>query len=665
MRFVGQLAGVQSEAPVRVTQARITRQSEIDWRTHIDGMRALSVISVLLYHVDLPYFSGGFVGVDVFFVISGFLISKIIFHDIFVYGRFRIARFYEHRIRRILPVFVVVTAIVLSAGYFFLLPDDFARVGESAVYASGFAANIFFYLGSDYFGPAAGTQPLLHYWSLGVEEQFYIAFPIFALVCFRTSPRLLLPGILAIAIGSFGLSVFSVRTEPAAAFYLAPQRAWELMAGSILALPRFPFPKWRALREPMAATGVGLILFAVFMYDSKTPFPGIAATVPVTGAVLILVGCERGGTVIATLLSLKPLRLVGLWSYSIYMFHWPLIVFTHLIWANVSLTLNIIVVALSVALGALSYLVVETPFRKPREFFCCGRSLSLAALILLATLSSAGLSAYESQGFASRLPSKVRDILAYKDYKDVATPLWRWGECFLGDTLTFESLDKNVCLHPKHPSALLWGDSHAADLYDPLSKAFEKHGIELSQANSTGCAPILEDNIPSHPNCQAFNEGVFEWIITKRPDEIVLSALWPLDQDDIEKLYKTVDDLTSLQIFVIVVGETPFYIQQVPDILARRLLRWDMNKFDDGKDNGRDQTSDYLLQKHYAESRNVIYISPKQIFCKNSACPLAGDDGLPLQFDSDHFTKQGAELAVHLMFGTPSIEHRIFASTAR
>jgi peptidoglycan/LPS O-acetylase OafA/YrhL len=183
--------GISRQPPAAAADMRppLIDASPIKWRSHIDGMRAIAVLAVLLFHADIPRVSGGFVGVDVFFVISGFLISKIIYDDIAEHGHLRLAAFYERRARRILPVFGVVTIAVLVAGSFLYLPAAFSQLGESALYGSGFAANIFFYLKANYFGPDAQAQPLLHYWSLGVEEQFYITFPVLAFVCARYTPR--------------------------------------------------------------------------------------------------------------------------------------------------------------------------------------------------------------------------------------------------------------------------------------------------------------------------------------------------------------------------------------------------------------------------------------------------------------------------------------------
>jgi peptidoglycan/LPS O-acetylase OafA/YrhL len=628
---------------------------EINWRTHIDGMRAISVLAVLLYHVGFKKVGGGFVGVDVFFVISGFLISKVIYDDIASNGHFSVLQFYQRRICRIIPAFVVVTVATLVAGWFLFSFFVFAQLGNSVIYSSVFAANIFFYLSSNYFGLTSNTQPLLHYWSLGVEEQFYIVFPLIVLAVQRIAPRSLGGIILAFAVASLGLAEYYVRTEPTAAFYLAPQRAWELMAGSILALPAFPYPTNRILREVMAALGVGLILFAVRAYSTKTHFPGFAALVPVMGASLILWGCDRGRTVTGALLSIKPLRLVGLWSYSIYMIHWPLIVYARQLSPTGGMAQSWLIMAAAIVLGFISYRFVETPFRKTRWVYARTQTFS-TALACLVVLVGAGACVYESGGFAARWQKSVNEMLAYRSYDIMA--LYRQGTCFIGNQ-PWSGDSTSTCLHPSHPSVLLWGDSHSAALYKALDDLFRPHGISLSQASASSCSPVLGSTNPNNPYCPAFVDTILDWISRTRPDVVILAALWSVDDDVVKKLDATVDRLTQAGSLVILVGNTPFYQEAVPEILAKRLLLGDPNTLDENGDMGSDLRMDYYLGKRYAANDNVIYISSKQTLCMNTKCPLTAGLGIPIDWDGDHFTREGAELAVQRMF-TAEIRKAIF-----
>ncbi len=285
-----------------------TASSLSKWRNHIDGLRAVAVLTVLLYHLDPNFLPGGFIGVDVFFVISGFLISKIIYNDISRQGTFSFTNFYIRRARRILPVFAVVTIAVLIAGYFAYFPDKYVQIADATLYAVAFAANIFFYLSSGYFGPGAETQPFLHYWSLGVEEQFYIFFPIIVLIVWKTVPRMLGPAIILIAMISLVAAEWTVRDNPNAAFYFSHLRAWELLAGSILALPSFPFVNKRLWSEALSILGLLMIAGAAVLFDKQTRFPGASAILPVFGSVLILWSCEKQPSLVGDFLGLPLLR---------------------------------------------------------------------------------------------------------------------------------------------------------------------------------------------------------------------------------------------------------------------------------------------------------------------------------------------------------------------
>jgi peptidoglycan/LPS O-acetylase OafA/YrhL len=618
------------------------------WRQYIDGLRAISVLSVVFYHSGLITVSGGFIGVDVFFVISGFLISRVIYDDIASHGKFRIVSFYERRARRILPVFSVVTAAAVIAGYFLFLPDEFAALGRSAVYACGFAGNIFFYLTSGYFGPQAITQPLLHYWSLGVEEQFYIVFPLVVLAILKIAPRLLGAAIISIGVASFALAEFYVRTEPSAAFYLAPQRAWELLAGSMLALPGFPYLKQRFLREIVAAIGLALILVAAFTYSVATPFPGLTAVAPVAGAASILWACEASPTIVGALLSIRPLRHIGLWSYSIYMVHWPIIVFASVIRPHGATGRDSAIVVASFALGCLSYFVVETPFRKPRQILS-RRGLFEASFASLIVLAGSGIVIASTQGFPQRLPQPVRQILAYTQstQSDIFKSQSRQSTCFLSGSQPWQDL-KPECLPTGRPSALLWGDSTAAHYYAALKDRFPD--VVILQANMSSCSPIIGLEPAIVPQCKNFNDMVLHWALANRPDTIILSGFWPTDAESLSKLDATVKALRSADLPVIIVGQTPAYIDWVPYILARRLLRGDHDTRAEDDGTGAPFWGDYYMKSRYNGLDGVRYISFRDTFCEERECPLVTESGVPLWTDRFHLTREGAAVVLKHMF---------------
>jgi peptidoglycan/LPS O-acetylase OafA/YrhL len=614
------------------------------WQEHIDGLRAVAVLAVLFHHLDIHPFSGGFVGVDVFFVISGYLISRMIYDEIGRTGRFDILGFYERRARRILPAFAVVTVAVLITGYFLLLPDALARLGRSALYACLFGANMIFYQTTNYFAPAADTQPLLHTWSLGVEEQFYIVFPLVVAVIWRGGKRLLIAVLLASFIASFALAHHAVGSEPMAAFYLSPQRAWELLAGSLLALPGLP-AAGRKVGETAALMGLALILFAIFRYGPLTPFPGASALVPVAGTALILWANDGRVTVTGRALSLPPFRAIGLWSYSIYMIHWPLIVFTkELFEPGDEVTRDASIIATSIGLGYLSYRFVEAPFRSGRLTWARPAVFGSAAAALI-TLGVAGNQIYNAKGYANLLPPDVRRVLAYNDYD--FSPLYRLGVCFLRREQGWPDLDVETCLGSKAKTVLLWGDSHAAHYFAALRPLVERNGYTLSQATASLCAPLEGFSIARRPNCAGFNAGVFGWIARARPEIVILSAVWPTDPAGLAFLDATIDRLKSGGARVVIIGPGLRYDDPVPTMLAKRLMRGDANSRHPRP--VRVEIADKIIRNH-VRGKGVLYLSPLESLCAAADCPLADEAGTPLQWDKSHFTIAGAALATARMF---------------
>ncbi len=289
---------------------------------------------------------------DVFFVISGFLITSLIIGDL-EQRRFSLLGFWERRARRILPALITVAGFTLVVGWFLLLPSDFARLGQSLLAQSVFGSNVFFWRQSGYFGPLADELPLLHTWSLAVEEQFYLLFPLSMVVISRFAFRFRSQLVLALGVASLAISIWAVQQTPGAAFYLLPSRAWELAVGAWLALQKDNLRASDTIRQVVSFLGVGLIAFSVVAFDPATPFPGIAAIWPVlgTGAVIWANGTKL--TFVGRLLATRPLVFVGLISYSLYLWHWPLFVFARYVNSTAFLSFgwNLGVVSLSFTLA--------------------------------------------------------------------------------------------------------------------------------------------------------------------------------------------------------------------------------------------------------------------------------------------------------------------------
>ena len=298
------------------------------YRADIDGLRAIAVLPVVLFHFGFSTFAGGFVGVDVFFVISGFLITSLIVVEIDE-SRFSIVRFYERRIRRIFPALFLVIIVTSIASAIILLPNDLKRYAKSVVAADWFFSNFEFWREAGYFDVDAHQKPLLHTWSLAVEEQFYLIFPPFLLLAARYLRRRYLLIIMPIFVLSLTFSIWAVYAKPSLAFYLTPSRMWEIMLGAWLAL--IPWEAGKRFIPPsgyglLTLLGIGMIAYGVFTFSANTPFPGAMALLPCGGAALVIFGGQNHPSMVSRLLATGPLVFVGKISYSLYLWHWPLIV---------------------------------------------------------------------------------------------------------------------------------------------------------------------------------------------------------------------------------------------------------------------------------------------------------------------------------------------------
>ncbi len=483
----------------------------------MDGLRAVAVLPVVLFHAGLDTVSGGFAGVDVFFVISGFLITRLL-RDEMAAGRLSLLRFYERRARRLLPALLPVLAFALAGAAWLYLPTDFRPVPRSAAAALGFSANILFWWEAGYFDAPSQVKPLLNLWSLAVEEQFYLLFPPLLVLLQRNAPRGTAPALAVGALLSFLGGAVWTGQDPSAAFFLVPARAWELLAGALLALaaPRLaPGPA----REAAAAGGLMLIGATFLLATERTPWPGVAALGPVLGAVLVIGAGE--GTRTGRLLSLPPALLVGRLSYSLYLWHWPLLVFARY-WKTGPLSFGetAAVLFLSVLLAFLSWRFVERPFRYPP-----GHPRHVARRPLLSAAAGAGgmLLAvagllWTSNGWPSRFPAEVVRLDGYAGSFDR-----RARAC--GGTL-------GRCVYgaPAPPSFAVWSDSQGQQLLPVLGEWGRGRGTAVLQLTFPGCAPALGAFSGERPGCGRFNARALERLAADPKIRAVLLAA-NLDND--------------------------------------------------------------------------------------------------------------------------------------
>lgn len=489
------------------------------YRRDIDGLRAIAVIAVVLFHFGVPGFTGGFVGVDVFFVISGYLITSIIWRERQA-GGFSFVDFWARRARRILPALFVMILVTLAVGWFLLAPKDYEELGRSVRYQVLFISNLLFMRQDGYFDVASDLKPLLHTWSLAVEEQFYILFPLL-LTLLSSHLKHWRAALFAILLVSFGLSVWAVAQHPEKAFFLLPMRAWELLAGAMLAV--MPKRDWRAspaLAQGVSLASMALIGVAVFCFDPRTPFPGIAALLPVLGVVGLIWANGHQQTWMGRLLGSRVLVGLGLISYSWYLWHWPVFVFAN--YASVD-GLNPFELAglilLTLVLGYLSWRFVESPFREKR--LLAGRKAILAAAgIGILCIGLAGQALRWTDGLPWRLSEQA---LRYAEARE-------WSPELMACLAEKDTPDDRLMCHfgPKSRtvSALVWGDSHATALIPALEEGAKKHDISLIQASFAGCIPV--DGLENIPRCAHFNHRVEKALAEQSFSDVVLVARWSL-----------------------------------------------------------------------------------------------------------------------------------------
>lgn len=499
------------------------------YRPDIDGLRAVAVLAVVVYHAFPELLPGGFVGVDVFFVISGFLISSIIFRGLSL-GTFSFTEFYAHRVKRIFPALSVVLIAVLVFGYGSLLAEEMDLLGRHVTYSGLFAENFRLYGEAGYFDVAGQRKPLLHLWSLGVEEQFYIVYPLVLYLCWRIGIKLILP-VVAIAILSFALNVAWLGTDPSAAFYLPQARFWELMAGGMLA--------WRislgnrerhaegeqdsAGRKKAATAIIGMIVIVVslLLLDEAAAFPGWWAVLPVAGAALTI-AAGPSAWINSQILATRPMVFVGVISYPLYLWHWPLLSFARIITSGTpSYPVRIALVLLAFLLAWLTYRWVERPIRFGRKTWVKTAALCVTLLCIVAFGSYVRL----MQGMPERIADKRLD-------QQLAWPVDKSGimECLRAHPWAKGGYCQFT--YRGQPDVVVIGDSHASHLFLGLDEALKQKGGHALLLGKPGCLPFLDTD--SHSSKLALecmrtvNAGLKMAAAEPSVHTVILAGRWPV-----------------------------------------------------------------------------------------------------------------------------------------
>jgi peptidoglycan/LPS O-acetylase OafA/YrhL len=647
---------------LRGVKTAVNKSPAHKYRPDIDGLRAVAVLSVVGYHAFPHWVRGGFAGVDIFFVISGYLISGIILSGLSTNG-FRFGTFYSRRIKRIFPALILVLGACFAAGWFVLLPREYEQLGKHIAGGAGFVSNLVLWRESGYFDIAAELKPLLHLWSLGIEEQFYLVWPALVYTAWkiRLKPLYLIVTVLLV---SFALNVCKVHADAVATFYSPLARFWELTVGSALAYitlfkkdhietvlgriihTTLRFGSRPAFRHAGGFVGALLIVVAVFFLSPDRAFPGWWAVLPVGGTFLVI-AAGPGAWLSDTVLSSRAMVAVGLISYPLYLWHWPLLSFARILQSGKDdAVIRTGAVLVSFALAWVTYRLVERPIRYGGRGL--PKVLCLAFLMVIAGL--AGFLTFESRGFESRrLGSESSLIRKYASLKYEFKKDARYETCWLNST---EAADRysDQCLDRggSEPVVFVWGDSHAARLFPGLRIAVGER-LRLGQYTRDSCPPILDLGGIAYENCISANLFILEQIRKTKPEAVILFAVWNHygawgpGQPVTLLLDYTIREIKKLGVSqVMIIGPAPQWKESLPRILMNLHRAPRRSLF--GLETQALQVDDAL--EHLAGARkDVTYVSAWKTFCNHEGCLTRVDDEADgiVTWDYGHLTTRGAE----------------------
>jgi peptidoglycan/LPS O-acetylase OafA/YrhL len=666
----------------------------MNYRKEIDGLRAVAVIPVIFFHAGLGLFSGGYVGVDVFFVISGYLITTIILSEM-EQETFSLINFYERRARRIIPALFFVMLVSTVFSWFWLNPSHMKDFSQSLAAVSLFSSNILFWQETGYWGVENELKPLLHTWSLAVEEQYYVLFPLFLILMWRFRKRWILSSFLLIAFISLLQSQWASVNSPSANFFLLATRGWELAIGASIAF-YFIYRKnvihsmlsQKTVVELLSLLGIGLIGYAVFAFDENTPFPSVYALVPTIGTALVIVFASND-TFVAKLLGSKIPVGIGLISYSAYLWHQPLLALARHRSLHEPTTLLLTALSItSLFLAFISWKYIEAPFRK-RGIFSRKQIFSFTAIGSTFFIIF-GLVGNYTNGYKFRINNRFAEIVDNAKKDSFSKKL-----CVHNTEVPFQDSDFCVLVANDEKYAILYGDSHAQALMLEAKKAFSKTNYGLLFAATSACPPVknvYRADKASKQACYEQNKKIYNYIVSNPQIKyVILSARWTLGmegtrfnnkeggvelgtkphldiveagstyryhndydhQDKIAQAYtKSIQELLNAGKKVILIYPVPEAGWNVPDYLSRYYLINRDSVFNEStastshevfKERNK-RTIDALDQ--ILPNKNLLRIHPEKMFCDKdiSGRCITQKDGVILYRDDDHLSDGGARL---------------------
>ena len=614
------------------------------YRRDIDGMRALAVMPAVVFHASVRAMPGGFAGVEIFFVISGYLITQILLHEMDA-GLFSFRQFYFRRCRRILPALLLVMVVSLILGWFIMLPDEFIQLGKHITASALFYQNIILWHEVNYFDTAGGLKPLLHLWSLSVEEQYYMIWPLL-IVWTRRGHMRLKHVIIALLSVSVVLNLVMIYIDSIATFYLIHTRFWELLIGSALAWYEqnrhksgLPIHATGKSAHVVSLVALTVIILCYLFYTGENLYPGWRA-LPPTLAALALIAVGPRAVVNRYLLGNPLMVFIGLISYPLYLWHWPLIVFSRLV-ESVEFSHPWRAVAIAAVLSVMTYYFLERPMRRKS-----GPALPRVAftlMILLAVMAVCGLAVQARSGFSGRFPPQLQTMLTYT--YDETIP-YRFHHCFLDDLDTLndyrgDCVDEGFGAADK-VSVLLWGDSHAAHLYPGLAALQSGYPkLKLAQFNRSSCPPLLEGQTS---DCEATNRYVLQRIKVLKPNTVILAARWlsALNVQSFSPLDDTIQKLKESGVKnVVVIGPLPRWHKSLMRDLYRHMILHHAEVVPPRlsvADHKPIHTFDTLLKDHLAH-QPVAYVSAYDIACNDEGClTQIGQPPELFSYDYGHLT---------------------------
>lgn len=611
------------------------KSSSVDtgFRPDVEGLRALAVLAVVVFHYSNGR-TAGFVGVDVFFVVSGFLITRLIVRDL-EQGNFSFTTFYARRARRIIPALFLMVITVLTAGFILFSPEALTLLGQQAAFSLFGISNIYFWATSGYFSPEAHSQPLLHTWSLGVEEQFYLLWPLALLLMFqiwglRTKTSVLVIALVIIA--SFACILLIEGDYTTFSFFMLPTRAWQLSLGGLLVL--VPCIRGRSLAEFLKILGLCLLLSAIFLIDPDAPYPAVSALLPTVGTAFLIWPAERH-TVVAGLLSLAPLRYFGRISYSLYLWHWPPMVM-YLTWDlsnSLSISESAILFLFAWCVAHLSWQFVEVPFRRNR---LSDDKLLIVSVFVVCIGAMMSWILVMRDGVPTRLAVAGQE-LSTRMHREVSEP--RPIQC------DFRALVENnaecVPLSADDYHVLLMGDSHANHLLRAIQDAFGS--VKISTITRSGCRPVV-GSVGRAKCVEMYDTFFLDVLPDYHFDAIVLSARWRNGEH--ENVGKTVDLLNQYSDRLIVFGQTVEYDHPLPELLMASYLPRRSSDIQSFMSTWSEIVDVDDQMERQLSTRPGEYYSVIDAICPEIECTIFTPSGIPLVWDYGHFNASGARLVV-------------------